>query len=201
MYKRIVLAVDLAEPTQDPKGLEQALELAKMGDSLLRLVNVQPVVPATFMEYVPVDFDRSRRSGRRTRSTPFSPASICRRSGKAQRRGRAGSITSSCRRRPNGAPTSSWSARTVPSCRTICSARTPRRSCAMRSARCWSSGNDGPRGRGSLELKARGLGFTPRAPASPLRRRRASAGTCDAGKFRRSSSSTANGASDRAASD
>jgi nucleotide-binding universal stress UspA family protein len=60
MYKRIVLAVDLAEPTQDPKGLEQALELAKMGGGLLRLVNVQPVVPATFMEYVPVDFDQEQ---------------------------------------------------------------------------------------------------------------------------------------------
>jgi len=57
MYKRIVLAVDLAEPTPNPKGLEQALELAKMGGGELRLVNVQPVVPATFMEYVPVDFD------------------------------------------------------------------------------------------------------------------------------------------------
>src|SRR6202161_320262 len=57
MYKRIVLAVDLLEPTPSPKGLTQALELAKTGDGELRLVNVQPVMPATFMEYVPVDFD------------------------------------------------------------------------------------------------------------------------------------------------
>jgi universal stress protein F len=57
MYKRIVLAVDLAEPTLSPKGLAQAVELAKTGGSELRLVNVQPVIPATFMEYVPVDFD------------------------------------------------------------------------------------------------------------------------------------------------
>ncbi|MBV8104514.1 MAG: universal stress protein [Hyphomicrobiales bacterium] len=57
MYKRIVLAVDLAETSTGPKGLEQALELAKLGRGALRLVNVQPVVPATFMEYVPVDFD------------------------------------------------------------------------------------------------------------------------------------------------
>ena len=56
MYKRIVLAIDLAEPTLAPKGLEQAVELAKAGGEL-RLVNVQPVMPATFMEYVPVDFD------------------------------------------------------------------------------------------------------------------------------------------------
>ena len=35
----------------------QALELAKAGGGELRLVNVQPVIPATFMEYVPADFD------------------------------------------------------------------------------------------------------------------------------------------------
>ena len=57
MYKRIVLAVDLADPTPSPKGLTEAVELAKMGGGELRLVNVQPVIPATFMEYVPVDFD------------------------------------------------------------------------------------------------------------------------------------------------
>src|SRR5580658_423974 len=42
------------------RGREQALELARMGGALLRLVNVQPVVPATFMEYVPVDFDQEQ---------------------------------------------------------------------------------------------------------------------------------------------
>lgn len=57
MYKRIILAVDLAEATVEPKGLAQALELARAWDGDLRLVNVQPVVPATFMEYVPADFD------------------------------------------------------------------------------------------------------------------------------------------------
>jgi nucleotide-binding universal stress UspA family protein len=57
MYKRIILAVDLTETSAAPKGLEKALELAKFGGGALRLVNVQPVVPATFMEYVPADFD------------------------------------------------------------------------------------------------------------------------------------------------
>jgi nucleotide-binding universal stress UspA family protein len=57
MYKRIILAVDLAEPTSAPKGLTQAVELANVDGGDLRLVNVQPVIPATFMEYVPVDFD------------------------------------------------------------------------------------------------------------------------------------------------
>ena len=57
MYKRIILAVDLADATATPKGLAEALELAKAWGGALRLVNVQPVVPATFMEYVPADFD------------------------------------------------------------------------------------------------------------------------------------------------
>jgi len=57
MYKRIILAVDLAEKSTTPKGLAEALELAKAWGGDLRLVNVQPVVPATFMEYVPADFD------------------------------------------------------------------------------------------------------------------------------------------------
>jgi nucleotide-binding universal stress UspA family protein len=60
MFKRIVLAVDLAESESVPKGLPQALELAKTCGGELRLVNVQPVIPATFMEYVPVDFDEEQ---------------------------------------------------------------------------------------------------------------------------------------------
>jgi nucleotide-binding universal stress UspA family protein len=57
MYKRIILAVDLADQPAPPKGLKQAIELAKAGGGDLRLVTVQPVIPATFMEYVPADFD------------------------------------------------------------------------------------------------------------------------------------------------
>ena len=60
MYKRIVLAVDLGESESAPKGLPEALELAKTAGGELRLVNVQPVIPATFMEYVPVDFDEEQ---------------------------------------------------------------------------------------------------------------------------------------------
>ena len=57
MYRRILLAVDLADEAEAPKGLTEALELAKMSGGALRLVNVQPLLPATFMEYVPADFD------------------------------------------------------------------------------------------------------------------------------------------------
>jgi universal stress protein F len=57
MYRRILLAVDLADEAETPKGLPEALELAQWTEGALRLVNVQPLLPATFMEYVPADFD------------------------------------------------------------------------------------------------------------------------------------------------
>lgn len=60
MFHRIILAVDLAEPASRPKGLSQALELAQASGGELRLVNVQPLLPATFMEYVPADFDEEQ---------------------------------------------------------------------------------------------------------------------------------------------
>jgi nucleotide-binding universal stress UspA family protein len=57
MFSKILIAVDLADPAQAPMGLAQAVELANASGGLLRLVNIQPLLPATFMEYVPVDFD------------------------------------------------------------------------------------------------------------------------------------------------
>jgi universal stress protein F len=57
MFRRILLAVDLADEAETPRGLPEALELVTAGGGELRLVNVQPLLPATFMEYVPADFD------------------------------------------------------------------------------------------------------------------------------------------------
>ncbi len=57
MFRRILLAVDLADEAETPRGLPEALELVTAGGGDLRLVNVQPLLPATFMEYVPADFD------------------------------------------------------------------------------------------------------------------------------------------------
>jgi universal stress protein F len=57
MFGRILIAVDLAETSPAPKGMGEAVELATASGGLLRLVNIQPLLPATFMEYVPADFD------------------------------------------------------------------------------------------------------------------------------------------------
>ena len=62
MFRRILLAVDLADETPSPKGLAQALELAEFAEGELKLVNVQPLLPATFMEYVPADFDAAQEA-------------------------------------------------------------------------------------------------------------------------------------------
>ena len=57
MYNKILVAIDLADPAPTPKGLAEATELASASSGVLRLVNIQPLLPATFMEYVPADFD------------------------------------------------------------------------------------------------------------------------------------------------
>ena len=57
MFRKILIAVDLADPAPKPMGLDQAIELSTASGGELRLVNIQPLLPATFMEYVPADFD------------------------------------------------------------------------------------------------------------------------------------------------
>jgi nucleotide-binding universal stress UspA family protein len=55
MFNKILVAVDLSDPA--PKGIVEAIELANVSGGMIRLVNIQPLLPATFMEYVPADFD------------------------------------------------------------------------------------------------------------------------------------------------
>jgi universal stress protein F len=57
MFRKILVAVDLADAGPAPKGIAQAVELANASGGIMRLVNIQPLLPATFMEYVPADFD------------------------------------------------------------------------------------------------------------------------------------------------
>ena len=57
MFRKIIVAVDLADSAQPPKGVAEAVELANASGGVVRLVNIQPLLPATFMEYVPADFD------------------------------------------------------------------------------------------------------------------------------------------------
>ena len=60
MFKKVLVAIDVSVPDSTPLGLEQAIELAAASHGALRLVNVQSILPATFMEYVPADFDEEQ---------------------------------------------------------------------------------------------------------------------------------------------
>jgi nucleotide-binding universal stress UspA family protein len=57
MFNKILIAVDLADESPSPKGLAEAVELAAASGGLLRLINIQLLLPATFMEFVPAGFD------------------------------------------------------------------------------------------------------------------------------------------------
>jgi nucleotide-binding universal stress UspA family protein len=60
MFKRIVVPIDLAEIELAQPAIAQAVELAEASGGAVRLVNVQPLLPATFMDYVPADFDAAQ---------------------------------------------------------------------------------------------------------------------------------------------
>jgi nucleotide-binding universal stress UspA family protein len=60
MYRKILTPIDLSEAEMTQKGIVAALEIAKSGKAQLRLVNVQPLLPLAFMDYVPADLDAQR---------------------------------------------------------------------------------------------------------------------------------------------
>lgn len=62
MYKKILVPVDLGESEMTRIALDAALSLAKAGpEAQLRLVNVQPLVPIAFVDYIPPNFDEEMR--------------------------------------------------------------------------------------------------------------------------------------------
>lgn len=62
MYKSILAPVDLAEPAPSQPAIVAATELAGLANGRVRLINVQSLLPATFMDYVPADFDATQRA-------------------------------------------------------------------------------------------------------------------------------------------
>lgn len=61
MFRTILVPVDLAEPEMSVKAIDVAVSLAQNSGGALRLVNVQQFLPATYMDYVPADFDEKQR--------------------------------------------------------------------------------------------------------------------------------------------
>ncbi len=61
MFRKIIAPVDLTDLQVARPALDHAVELAKASGGELRLVTVLSIMPVTYMEYVPADFeDRSR---------------------------------------------------------------------------------------------------------------------------------------------
>ncbi len=62
MYKKILVAADVSEAEVTQLALDAAVALAKIEQGAqLRLINVQPLVPVAFIDYIPPNFDDEMR--------------------------------------------------------------------------------------------------------------------------------------------
>lgn len=57
MFKKILAPVDLADMSIAQQALATAVRLAEQSGGEVRLLNVRSLMPVTYMEYVPADFD------------------------------------------------------------------------------------------------------------------------------------------------
>lgn len=62
LFKTILVPIDLAEIAVAKPAIEKAAALAEQSGGALRLVNVQSLLPATFMDYVPPGFDATQEA-------------------------------------------------------------------------------------------------------------------------------------------
>lgn len=63
MFSKILVPLDLSEPQMSNHAVRNAEALAKAFDADIRVVSVQSLVPLTFLDYVPRDFDETARRG------------------------------------------------------------------------------------------------------------------------------------------
>jgi nucleotide-binding universal stress UspA family protein len=62
MYRKILIPVDLSETEMSRIAIDAALALARADEAAaLRLINVQPLVPIAFVDYIPPNFDAEMR--------------------------------------------------------------------------------------------------------------------------------------------
>jgi nucleotide-binding universal stress UspA family protein len=60
MFKKILIPIDVTELTIAKPALDAAVELALHSRGALRLIAVETLLPASFMEYVPLEFDKAQ---------------------------------------------------------------------------------------------------------------------------------------------
>ena len=61
MVKTILVPVDLAEPETAQPAIERAAAMAEASGGTLRLVNVRSLLPVTYMEFVPAQFEEGQQ--------------------------------------------------------------------------------------------------------------------------------------------
>lgn len=61
MFKKLLVPVDLSDMTMTKNALDAAKALAANWDADVRLVYIMPIVPSTYLEYVPVDFESGEK--------------------------------------------------------------------------------------------------------------------------------------------
>ena len=61
MFKTILVPVDLADIDLARPAIDRAVALALWSGAALRLLNVQLLLPPTFLDYIPADFDAQQK--------------------------------------------------------------------------------------------------------------------------------------------
>jgi nucleotide-binding universal stress UspA family protein len=67
MFKTILVPVDLGEVEAAQPAIDKAVELAKSADTTIRLIYVRPIVPVTYMEFMPPAFDEEQQAEAETK--------------------------------------------------------------------------------------------------------------------------------------
>lgn len=62
MFKKLLVPVDLADMKLSQAALAKAKGIATSFGAELRLVYVMPIVPSTYLEYVPADFESGEKA-------------------------------------------------------------------------------------------------------------------------------------------
>lgn len=62
MFKSILVPIDLADMEVARPAIKAAVELAEASGGSIRLVSVRSLMPVTYMEYVPADFDMTAKA-------------------------------------------------------------------------------------------------------------------------------------------
>ncbi len=73
MFSSILVPVDLAEPALAMPAINAAVTFAKSTNGRVRLVYVRSLVPVTYMEFVPADFDVEQQADCERRLNELAP--------------------------------------------------------------------------------------------------------------------------------